>query len=62
MVHCPFDHRLHSDLNGALNILKKATGTIVNTVKKPLSFKVDHNRIAPVRGSNALDPGRTLAL
>ncbi|MCG2867705.1 MAG: transposase, partial [Vulcanisaeta sp.] len=28
VVHCPFGHKLHSDLNGALNIMKKATGKI----------------------------------
>jgi putative transposase len=48
VVHCSLGHKLHSDLNGALNILKKATNLIVSTVKKPLSFIVDHNRVAPV--------------
>ena len=62
VIHCPLGHRLHSDLNGALNIMKKALGRVVSIVKKPLSFIVDHNGIAPVKGSNALDPGRTLAL
>ncbi len=62
VVSCPFNHKLHSDLNGALNILRKAKGKVSNNLKKPLSFIVDHNRIAPTKGSNALDPGRTLAL
>jgi len=44
------EHKLRSDLNGALNILKKATNSVISTVKKPLSFTVDHNRVAPVSG------------
>ena len=52
VVSCPLGHKLHSDLNGALNILKKAVDVIVSTVKKPLSFIVDHNRVAPVKGCN----------
>ena len=50
VVTCPKGHNLHSDLNGALNILKKGLGTVVLTVKKPLSFLVLHNRVAPVKG------------
>ena len=50
VVSCPKGHKLHSDLNGALNILKKATGIVVSAVKKPLSFIVDHNTVAPVMG------------
>jgi putative transposase len=41
---------LHSDLNGALNILKKATGIVISVIKRPLSFIVDHNRVAPIKG------------
>ncbi|QXJ27641.1 ISC1476 family transposase [Saccharolobus shibatae B12] len=52
VVYYPLGHKLHSDLNGALNILRKAIGKVVNRVKKPLSFIVGHNRIAPVKGSN----------
>ncbi|QPG49180.1 transposase [Saccharolobus solfataricus] len=52
VINCPLGHKLHSDLNGALNILKKALGVIVNAVKKPLSFIVDHNRVAPIKGCN----------
>jgi putative transposase len=33
VVNCPRGHRLHSDLNGALNILKKATNMVVSTIK-----------------------------
>ncbi|MFP3298440.1 MAG: transposase [Thermocladium sp.] len=51
VVNCPKGHRLHSDLNGALNILKKATGIVISAIKKPLSFIVDHNRVAPVKGA-----------
>ena len=52
VVSCPKGHKLHSDLNGALNILKKAVGIAVSTVKKPLSFMVLHNGVAPVKGCN----------
>ena len=48
VVTCPEGHRLHSDLNDALNIRKKATGSVVQAVGRPLSFVVDHNRVAPV--------------
>jgi len=51
VINCPKGHKLHSDLNGALNILKKATGIVISAIKKPLSFIVDHNRVAPVKGA-----------
>ncbi|MFP3286672.1 MAG: transposase [Acidilobus sp.] len=38
VVSCPKGHKLHSDLNGALNILKRATGAVVSTVKKTVVF------------------------
>jgi putative transposase len=50
VIHCPKGHKLHSDLNGALNIMKKATGKVPLIIKKPLSFIVDHNRVAPTKG------------
>ncbi|MFP3220618.1 MAG: transposase [Candidatus Marsarchaeota archaeon] len=50
VISCPKGHKLHSDLNGALNILKKATGIVVSAIGKPLSFIVDHNTVAPVKG------------
>jgi len=50
VVTCPRGHKLHSDLNGALNIMRKAIGRIPLTIKKPLSFIVDHNRVAPTKG------------
>ncbi len=46
-------------MDGALNILRKATGKIINSIGKPLSFIVDHNRVVPVKGGNAQDPGKT---
>jgi len=49
VAHCPKGHKLHSDLNGALNIMKKATGKTPLVIKKPLSFIVDHNKVAPVK-------------
>jgi len=51
VVNCPKGHKLHSDLNGALNILKKATGIVISAIKRPLSFIVDHNRVAPIKGA-----------
>jgi len=52
VISCPKGHKLHSDLNGALNILEKATGIVVSAIGKPLSFIVDHNGVAPVKGCN----------
>ncbi|MEG9195412.1 MAG: zinc ribbon domain-containing protein [Candidatus Methanoglobus sp.] len=52
VVSCPKGHKLHSDLNSALNILKKATGMVILTIKKPLSFIVEHSRVAPAKGCN----------
>jgi len=60
VVHCPKGHRLHSDLNGALNIMKRATGKIPLVIKKPLSFIVGHNRVAPTKGEvTPKTPGKT---
>jgi len=57
VIHCPFGHKLHSDLNGALNIMKRATGKTPLIIRKPLSFIVEHNRVAPTkRGGNPQDP------
>jgi putative transposase len=52
VVSCPMGHKLHSDLNGALNIMKKAVGSIPLVIKKPLSFIVDHNKVAPIKRGN----------
>jgi len=49
VAHCPMGHKLHSDLNGALNIMKKAVGSIPLVIKKPLSFIVNHNKVAPTK-------------
>jgi len=57
VANCPMAHKLHADLNGALNIMRKATDTVVLTIKKPLSFLVLHNRVAPVKGCNPRDLG-----
>ena len=58
VIHCPFGHKIHSDLNGALNIMKKATGKIINVIKKPLSFIVGHNGVAPVKGITLKTPAK----
>jgi len=57
VISCPKGHKLHSDLNGALNILKKAVNATVSTVNSPLSFIVNHNTVAPVKGCNPRDLG-----
>jgi putative transposase len=51
VVTCPLGHRLHSDLNGALNILRLGVGAIPATLKGPLSFLVDHGGVAPAKGA-----------
>jgi len=50
VVSCPKGHKLHSDLNGALNIMRRAIGKIPLVIKKPLSFIVNHNKVAPIKG------------
>jgi len=55
VVVCPFNHKLHADLNGALNILKIATGVVLSNVSKPLSFIVGHDRVASIKGGNSRD-------
>jgi putative transposase len=52
VVHCPKGHKLHSDLNGALNIMRRAIGKIPLVIKKPLSFIIDHNKVAPIKRGN----------
>ncbi len=52
VVHCPKGHKLHSDLNGALNIMKRAIEKIPLVIKKPLSFIIDHNQVAPIKRGN----------
>ncbi|MFP3229354.1 MAG: transposase [Nitrososphaeria archaeon] len=51
VVTCPLGHKLHSDLNGALNILRRGAGSIPAMVNKPLSFLVDHGGVAPIKGA-----------
>jgi len=50
VISCPKGHKMHIDLNGALNIFKKAVNATVSTVKKPLSFIVYRNTVAPRNG------------
>ena len=49
VITCPKGHKLHSDLNGALNIMRRAIGKIPPVIKKPLSFIVDHNKVTPTK-------------
>jgi len=51
VVTCPLGHKLHSDLNGALNILKRGAGSIPATLKRPLSYLVDHGGVASVKAA-----------
>ncbi|MFP3229243.1 MAG: transposase [Nitrososphaeria archaeon] len=51
VVRCPLGHKLHGDLNGALNILKRGVGSMPTTLGRPLSFLVDHGGVAPVKGA-----------
>jgi putative transposase len=55
VVVCPMGHKLHADLNGALNILKVGAGVVLSNVNKPLSFVVGHDRVASVKGGNPRD-------
>jgi len=55
VVSCPMGHKLHSDLNGALNIMRRAIEKIPPVIKKPLSFIVEHNKVAPIKGCNPQD-------
>ncbi len=40
VINCSFGHKLHSDVNGALNIMKLGIKKIVNGLSKPFSFLV----------------------
>jgi putative transposase len=51
VITCPLGHKLHSDLNGALNILRRGAGAIPATLRRPLSFLVDHGGVAPAKGA-----------
>jgi len=62
VINCPFGHKLHSDVNGALNIMRLGVKKIVNVLSKPLSFLVLSSGVSPLKWSNALDPSGTLAL
>ncbi|MGC9177755.1 MAG: hypothetical protein ACP5G6_04970 [Conexivisphaera sp.] len=67
---CPVgDHKLHSDLNGALNMLRRGSGVLVQGKGNlgSLSFIVDHNGVVPTpanrngiastKGGNAQNSG-----
>ncbi|ABW02075.1 RNA-guided endonuclease InsQ/TnpB family protein [Caldivirga maquilingensis] len=62
VISCPHGHKLHADLNGALNIMKLGVGIVINEVKNPLSFFIDHNQVAPTKGGNTQDPNETPTL
>ncbi|QKR00927.1 transposase [Metallosphaera tengchongensis] len=47
VINCPLGHRLHSDVNGALNIMKLGIKKVANTLKRPLSFLVTSNGVTP---------------
>jgi putative transposase len=56
VVTCPLGHRLHSDLNGALNILRRGAGSMPTTLERPLSYFVDHSGVAPAKGAQPPRP------
>ncbi|QKR00832.1 hypothetical protein GWK48_10960 [Metallosphaera tengchongensis] len=60
-VNCPLGHKLHSDVNGALNMMKLGIKKVINILKKSLSFLVTPNGVIAIKGSNTLDLGGTLA-
>ncbi len=47
VINCPFGHKLHSDVNGGLNIMKLGVKKIVDALSKPLSFRVTSNGVTP---------------
>ncbi|WP_217451751.1 transposase [Metallosphaera tengchongensis] len=62
VINSPIGHRLHSDVNGALNIMKLGVKKTANALKKLLYSLVTSNGINPVNGSNAQDLSRTPTL
>ncbi len=49
VINCPFGHKLHSNINGALNIMKLGIRNIVNVLSKPLSFLVTSNGVTSIK-------------
>ncbi len=45
-ITCPQRLKLHSDVNGALNIMKLGVKKVVNALRKPLSFLITSNGIS----------------
>ncbi len=62
VINCPRHHKLHSDVNGALNIMRLEVKKIVNVLSKPLSFLVLSSGVTPLKGSNDQDLSGALAL
>jgi len=48
-IKCPLVHKLHSDLNSLLKMLRKVTEMLLQSIARPLSCLVFHNRAAPQR-------------
>jgi putative transposase len=46
VITCPQRHKLHSDVNGALNIMKLGVKKVVNALSKPLSFLISSNGVS----------------
>jgi hypothetical protein len=38
--------------------MKRAIGWIPLVIKKPLSFIIDHNKVAPIKRGNTQDPSK----
>jgi hypothetical protein len=45
--YSPLVHKLHSDLNSLLKMLRKVTEMLLQSIARPLSCLVFHNRAAP---------------
>ena len=50
VVSSSLELKLYFGPDGALNILKNATNSVVSTVKKPIFFLVGHNGVATISG------------
>ncbi|QKR00889.1 transposase [Metallosphaera tengchongensis] len=50
VVNCPRGHKLHGDVNGALNVMKLGVTRIVNTLKNSL-FPRNFKRSNPLKGA-----------
>jgi hypothetical protein len=43
-------HKLRSDINGTLNIMRLRAKVVVRNLKKHLSYLITINRVTPIKG------------